>query len=347
MAQCVPFRRELIVRRNWSTKGLTFPELLGTPRTPTCTPAIRYNEPMNQGRDQRRVALSRDVTYIYGKGFHPMIAATSIPALADLAEALSPAGNDGKDDYCRQVVEALLHRAIDHLSTEVRAGVASLLGIDEPDKQTVGVRRNRAAEHLGYKSGESLRKATRRGNYIEALLGDVVDQLLALQSEAGLSPEAHLTPAASRSAATSVPMRAADIPDAATRVQVIVLGQFQKIHELGTEKAVNDGHVPVLTSVAEFLYPSAGTTLEKTEALLTWVIGQHASDSRELLGMLELAELGKKRDLKRDERHRRAASHFGDGMNMKSRELVTALFLSEPLCKLLREEGVTSEPSHQ
>jgi hypothetical protein len=302
---------------------------------------------MNQGRDQRRVALSRDVTYIYGNGFHPMIASTAITALADLAEALSPAHNDGKDDYCRQVVEALLHRAVDRLPTEVRAGVASLLGIDEPDKQTVGVRRNRAAEHLGYKNGESLRKATQRGNYIKALLGDVTDQLLALQSEADLSSEEHLMPAASRSAETKFPRRAADIPDAATRIHVILLGQFRKILDMGTEKAVNDNQVPVLISIAQFFYPSAGTTLEKTEALLTWMIGQNAHRSCDLLGMLELTELGEERDLKHDERRRRAAPHFGDGIDMKGRELMTILALSKPLCKLLMEEGVTGESSHQ
>jgi hypothetical protein len=112
---------------------------------------------MIQSSELLKAALASDVTHIYKQGFHAKIGAASIPALAELAETLSTSRNDGKDDYCRQTVEALLRRAIGRLPTEERDGVTELLGVDEPNRRGVGFRRDSAAKLLGFESGDSLR----------------------------------------------------------------------------------------------------------------------------------------------------------------------------------------------
>jgi hypothetical protein len=137
-----------------------------------------------------RSALAVDVQKVYKDGFPRLIEPQTIPALAELAEALSPTPNDGKDDYCRQTVEAVLRRAVGRLRPVDRPGVSELLGINEEDALRVGVRRDRAAEDFGRKNGEALRKAKDGdGLLIKARLDEFVGQLLTLAEAAHFAYE--------------------------------------------------------------------------------------------------------------------------------------------------------------
>jgi hypothetical protein len=153
-----------------------------------------------------RVALVADVQKIYKDGFSRLIEPQTVPALAELAEELSPTQNDGKDDYCRQTVEALLRRAIGQLRPADRPGVSELLGVDMDDWLRVGNRRDRAAEHFGRASGESLRKAMEGDRtLIEARLDELAGQLLALAEAVGFKYDGRFE-SSKPDAATSSPL---------------------------------------------------------------------------------------------------------------------------------------------
>jgi hypothetical protein len=140
-------------------------------------------------------ALVADVQKLYKDGFPGLIEPQTIPALAELAEALSPTPNDGKDDYCRQTVEALLRKAIGRLRSADRPGVSELLGIDVDDRLGVGARLDRAAEHFGRKSGEALRKAREGdGKLTEARFKELAGQLVALAEAAGFKYDGRFKP---------------------------------------------------------------------------------------------------------------------------------------------------------
>jgi hypothetical protein len=135
-----------------------------------------------------RPALTGDIEKIYKDGFPRLIEPQTIPALAELAEALSTTQNDGKDDYCRETVEALLRQAVGGLRPIDRPGVSELLGLDLPDKLGVGARRDRAAECFGKPTGDSLRNA-QKGKFVSDLLDELVGQLVALGETAGFKYE--------------------------------------------------------------------------------------------------------------------------------------------------------------
>jgi hypothetical protein len=141
---------------------------------------------MTPGQERLREKLAADIKRIYRDGFPRFIEAQTIPVLAELAEALSPTPNDGKNDYCRDTVEALIRRALVHLPAEDAAGVAELLGINEPDKQKIGVRQDRAAEHFERGSGDSLRHREEGGRKVIdiRLEDDLAGQLVALAASA-------------------------------------------------------------------------------------------------------------------------------------------------------------------
>jgi hypothetical protein len=265
---------------------------------------------MNQGSDLLKDALASDVRHIYKQGFHPMIEAASIPALAEMAEVLSPFHKDGKADYYRQVVEALLRRAIENLPTEVRAGSADLLGINEPDKQRIGVRQNRAAESLGLKSGDSLRKTKRGGRkVIDVLLEDVVDQLIVLASDAGFAYTAQFTllvpPQASALELDSSELRAAQPLSRA------LLREIQGLFTDGLDPMQETGRMPTLDRLADQVIPGKASTTEKAEVLLMRTIAEVENDPMRREGIVELMGLGQLRNLELRQRRNRAAPYLG------------------------------------
>jgi hypothetical protein len=134
-----------------------------------------------------RAKLAADVSSIYKDGFPRLVEPQTIPALAELAEDLSPP-SDGKDDYCRETVEALLRQAVGGVRPADRPGVTELLGLDLPDKLGLGARRDRAAEHFGKPNGEALRKA-KDGELVDGLLRELVDRLLVLAEAADFTYE--------------------------------------------------------------------------------------------------------------------------------------------------------------
>jgi hypothetical protein len=255
-------------------------------------------------------SLASDVTYIYREGFHPRIGASSIPVLAELAEASSRLPYDGADDYYRQAVEALFRRAISRLPTEVRAGVISLLGIDHQEALGVGVRLDEAAEPLGFKSGDSLRHSNRRGGYVQALLADVVDELISLASDIGFSDTGRFAPPSPSPTvadiATDLPtvvvpppvpvapikLASVDDPDIRRLFDTIV-DELRTACEKGVAHALGANQLPKLSLLAVATMLSDDTTLlQRTESLLLWGIYEFEADGLRLEGMIELFDLG-------------------------------------------------------
>jgi hypothetical protein len=261
---------------------------------------------MTQGSDLIRDVLADDVTYIYKHGFHPKIGATAVPALAELAEALSKDNDDGQDDYYRQVVEAVLRRAIHCLPREVRAGVSDLLGVDEPDTQRVGVRLNSAAEQLGFKSGESLRKSPRP----EALLDELVEQLLALASEAEFAYTARFTLSPAPKSNSTDTLDSSELAAAQPLSHPLLLEVRQLCRE-GFDKAQEQAFLPTLNRLADLVIPGMGSTGEKLEVLLRRAVNEVEDDPARRKGITELLGLGSPRGLSFEQRRNRAAPDLG------------------------------------
>lgn len=270
---------------------------------------------MTRGSDLLKDALVSDVGRIYKQGFHAMIEAASIPALAELAEALSPTRADGKADYYRQVIEALLRRAIDRLPSEVRAGSADLLGINEPNKQRIGVRRNSAAANLGFESGDSLRQSKRAGRkVIDLLLEGVVDQLLVLASDAGFAYTARFTlSAAHRGAAHVSVSQELDTSEleAAQPLSRMLLRELQDLFTMGFDQMQEKSLMPTVDLLADTVITSTGTTAERAEVLLMRTIVEAENDPTRREGIVELIGLGRLRNLELRQRRNRAAPHLG------------------------------------
>jgi hypothetical protein len=272
---------------------------------------------MIQSLELLKAVLASDVTHIYKTGFHPKIGAASIPALAELAEALSTTSNDGKDDYCRQVVEALLRLAIDRLPVEKRDGVIELLGINEPDRLGIGVRLENAAKHLGYKNGESLRKARREGRYVpEVLLEDVVDRLLALATDAGFSYTGRFTSGlTSQNAGVRRIIRhtlAHTKNITATQLSNALSLQLRDLCTEGFQSAHDQALVLTLNELAESIIDGVGSTTEKTEVLLSWAIHEVENNDQRREGVTDLFDLGRVRGLKLPQRRERADPNLHD-----------------------------------
>jgi hypothetical protein len=150
--------------------------------------------PMSDERTLR-MALVVDVDKLYKEGFPRLIEPQTIPALAELAEALSTTQNDGKDDYCRETVEALLRQAVGGLRPADRPGVSELLGLDLPDKLGLVARRDRAAEYFGKPSGEALRKAKEGDSLLtDARLDELVGQIAVLAKAVSFNYEGRFVP---------------------------------------------------------------------------------------------------------------------------------------------------------
>jgi hypothetical protein len=180
------FWRDCRMRGQWHGQA----RLHGNPRNPLLEPINPVeHDPMSETQ-ALSAALAKDVDNIYKDGFPELVEPQTIPALAELAEALSPTPNDGKDDYCRQTVEALLRQAVGRLRPAAyRPGVSELLGLGA-DALRIGVRRDRAAEHFNRKSGDALRKAKEgKGLLIDARLDELVGQLVALAEAASFKYE--------------------------------------------------------------------------------------------------------------------------------------------------------------
>jgi hypothetical protein len=148
--------------------------------------------------DRFKAALSEDVRHVYEKGLGEKARRESMPALAELAEAVCATPNDGEDDYYAQVIEAVLHDAIDRVgddrhvkSDERREGFRELLGIGLYLGGGIMRRRDEAAPKFGLGSGESLRN-DKRGDrkVIDLLIEELLEHLLTLAEEHHFSSSA-------------------------------------------------------------------------------------------------------------------------------------------------------------
>jgi hypothetical protein len=297
---------------------------------------------MSPGQDLFKAVLAGDLTHILKNGLHPKIAPGAIPAIAELAEALSPSKNDGQDDYYRQAVEALLRRAIGQLPPEVRDGVVDLLGLNDGERR-VGVRMDQAAEHLGFKNGDSLRHSRKPAE----LLGALVDQLLEFAEGGGFPYAARfILPAAELGRSLDSAELAATRPFALDLLREL-RGLFTQGFEASQEKSVT----PLLNRLAEALIDGTGSTAEKTEILLRSGIHLIESDTRRRVGIEDVFGIGYTRDVELEHRRDRAAPNLGmprAGM-LRRNQLETPLVvdLKNALLPLVIQAGLVEKPSRQ
>jgi hypothetical protein len=143
---------------------------------------------MDEAHNRFRAALIEDMRHVYEKGLDPKAKAGSMPALAELAEALHPP-NDGNVDYGRAVKE-VLRDAIDRVgddpingatADERRTGLMVLFDVGKYPGGDLTWRRDDSADSLGFKNGNSFRKAERDDRKVEDLfIEEVVGLLLTL-----------------------------------------------------------------------------------------------------------------------------------------------------------------------
>lgn len=228
---------------------------------------------MTQASRQFKVVLAQDVRYVYAKGLDETIEATVIPALANLAEGLN--GTSGKPDerYYGDIVEATLHRVIGGVSRgKRREGLSTLfgLGVVRVEGQ-IGLRRDQAAPLLGFTSGDSLRQSEREGRkVVDIFLEEIVDQLMVLADEAGLS-FANWSASTPDHSETQAPLDGADAPsgirvtrddpyraarfatsvsNVSTELSITIFRELERLSISGFSTATEDCLMPTLVKLA-------------------------------------------------------------------------------------------------
>jgi hypothetical protein len=138
---------------------------------------------MNRYDERFKAALTEDLKYTRKKGLGK-IERASIPALAELAEALCPTPKDVPADDWDEVVEVALRRAVSRVRADERASpedrrnaITDLFGLEDEETPGVMRRRDDTASRLGRASGEALRKAEGR------LFSELAGHLLVLAEE--------------------------------------------------------------------------------------------------------------------------------------------------------------------
>ncbi len=147
---------------------------------------MRYKTPMSQDLDAFQAALDADLQHIYRDGLPERIEADYAPALTELAEAISGEQHSGERDHYSLQVENLLREAIGGLSTsrERREGLEKLFGISGDRLLGLEARRANAAQSLGYKDTETLRRGeVNKRPLHEVVLEQILQQVLALASK--------------------------------------------------------------------------------------------------------------------------------------------------------------------
>src|ERR1700735_1524743 len=141
------------------------------------------NTPVSAYDERLTTALLKDVRRIYEQGLDGRAELQIMPALAELAEAVSAMPNNGEDDYYGAVVEAILHRAIARVGPDERVSqgkrplrgtgqderrdcLTKLLGISAIPGGNMERRLEEAAGSMGFASGKSLRNNKRHGQYL-------------------------------------------------------------------------------------------------------------------------------------------------------------------------------------
>jgi hypothetical protein len=166
---------------------------------------------MNEHRESFTDALAADLLSVFEKGLAEDIEVAAIPALAELAEGVSGETYAGEKDYYSLQVENLLRAAIERLERTMkrREGLELLFGI-RGDDRTLGLeaRRGAAAEPLGYKDKETLRRGKVKKRPFEIVLREeLAAHMLALADERGFeytgryarhSPVEHPSPQSGR-----------------------------------------------------------------------------------------------------------------------------------------------------
>jgi hypothetical protein len=157
--------------------------------------------PVSGYDDRFAAALLGDVRHIYAQGLERKLDLRALPVLAELAETVSAAPNNGEADYYCVAVEATLHRAIARIGPDERISqgkrplrgtsqkerqscITELLGIGESPGGNIGRRLEDAASALGFTSGRSLQNNKRDGRYLlDLFFDDLVSQLIGLADE--------------------------------------------------------------------------------------------------------------------------------------------------------------------
>jgi hypothetical protein len=141
---------------------------------------------MSEDNEQYKPGLEADLTHIYENGLEKEVESVTIPVLAELAEAVSGNEDHSELDHYSDVVECVLRQAIQRLerTAKWRSGVEALFGMTSDRALGLEARRNDAANALGYKDADTLRRGqvNKRPLHV-VILEEVTYQLVALAIE--------------------------------------------------------------------------------------------------------------------------------------------------------------------
>lgn len=237
-------------------------------------------------------ALTKELRTIRRRGFSFLPDPLALPALVELAVALSPTTGDLTDADRRNLAEVLLRQILHrHVAKDARKrmGIEELLGLNAGSSRRVGARRELAAPYLGYADGESMRQtkivsehSSAKYRIEDVLLNRIVKALIFVAVRENLvgPPPPPPIPPPPPTPPRPKPFRLPPL-DTKTAKYVGPLGhangalasEIRAVFIDGIKKALTDNKLPLLTKLADAAYNGPASTRERIEALLTWTIG--------------------------------------------------------------------------
>jgi hypothetical protein len=145
---------------------------------------------MNPHDDNFKAELAADLQRLYERGLPETIEAEAVPASTELGEWVSNETNTGESGYSRLQNEILLREAIHRIrgNADRKQGLEKLFGISGDEVLGLQARRENAANLLGYKDADTLRRGeVDKRPLRDVILEELLDQMLALASERGFS----------------------------------------------------------------------------------------------------------------------------------------------------------------
>jgi hypothetical protein len=160
--------------------------------------------------------LATDLRRIYERGLPKKLEAEEVPASTELAETFSGESTAAEEGYYRLQNEILLRAAIQGIRGDAdrERGLEKLFGISGDEVLGLQARRENAADLLGYKDAETLRRGeVKKRPFRDVLLGELLAGMLALASERNFAYTARYVRARPASGA-GVPDESGRSPDA-------------------------------------------------------------------------------------------------------------------------------------
>jgi hypothetical protein len=249
---------------------------------------MRYKSHMNPQAGRLKHTIRQELLQVYEDGFDKPMGAGALPTLAAIARGLFMREDETKaSDH--DFVEALLHRAIARMQEDRRLGTEILLDLLTYREPRVTVRRDRAADQLGYGSGDSLRNSTPgKRQIITTIIEEVVTATLAL----GVSlPSVHrqiygdtriLISALDQGAGPLTDYQA-PVLDFSSKHKVLTLAVKLDLPAIFGQGEFPDwSHLP--TTRIEIIVPRAKQSIQRVRACLHVISALIAEDSVDMIG---------------------------------------------------------------